>query len=448
MFVEIRRNKYLGQSFVLCSIFLCLAILPGCFLGQTREVPAEEEKRVSNSLKVLVWNAWRGGNEVDQGPEKILAVIRESQADVVLMQESYDIDGERPLLGEWLAQELGWNQWQGDSPHLCVLTRYEMAETFSHEPWHGVGAKLVHPNGGEFLAWSIWLDYRDYIPYVVRDNPEMSDEELLKSEFERSQRLPQAERLLDRLEALGHIDSTLPLIVGGDWNTPSHLDWTRDTAAVFKRRRELDLPVSKMMESYGFEDVYRSLHPDPVHHPGITWSPMFRGTEEKEQGFDRIDRLYLHEFSRSWNLKPVSATVYPQVWEDVLIEVPDRIFPSDHSAVLLEMEMAPQPLRSGDPVSTVLETQGWKVDAAARKISGDQVDVSLSLSRAGNVLAAPRVWVQANQSAEVEISDGDRHILADVHTVTEMKKIKVSIDIQVTEKGHQFILPTLDLVVR
>ena len=63
----------------------------------------------SENLKVLVWNAWRGGNEVEQGPEKVLAVIREVSPDIVLMQESYDIDDDRPTLGRWIAGELGWN---------------------------------------------------------------------------------------------------------------------------------------------------------------------------------------------------------------------------------------------------------------------------------------------------------------------------------------------------
>jgi len=315
-----------------------LFLLSSCSPVQFRKASSEDVSSRDDVVKVLVWNAWRGGNEVDEGPEKILAVIRESQADVVLLQESYDINGDRPLLGAWLAEQLGWNQHQGDSPHLCILTRYEMAETFAHEPWHGVGARLVHSSGREFLAWSIWLDYRDYIPYVLRDSPEITDEDLLKCEFERSQRLPQAQRLVERLNELGHTQSPLPLLVGGDWNTPSHLDWTKDTKRVFRRRRVLDLPVSTLMQDKGFTDVYRMIHPDPVHHPGITWSPMFRGTKEKEQGFDRIDRLYLHEYSPSWKLEPVSTIVYPEVWEDDLIAVPGRIFPSDHSAVLLEMK--------------------------------------------------------------------------------------------------------------
>ena len=34
-------------------------------------------------LRVLVWNAWRGGNEVERGPEKVLEVVRDVDPDLV-----------------------------------------------------------------------------------------------------------------------------------------------------------------------------------------------------------------------------------------------------------------------------------------------------------------------------------------------------------------------------
>ncbi|OUU20519.1 MAG: hypothetical protein CBC13_10600 [Planctomycetia bacterium TMED53] len=433
---------------ILLLVFTTALLLAGCSMGPLRGLHSDEVAKPDDDLKVLVWNAWRGGNEVTEGPEKILAVIRDSGADVVLMQESYDINGDRPLLGAWLAEELGWNQYQGQSPHLCVLTRYEIAETFDHEPWHGVGARLVHSSGREFLAWSIWLDYRAYIPYVIRDNPGISDEDLLKSEFEGSQRLPQAERLLERIEELGHLDSQLPLLVGGDWNTPSHLDWTRDSASVFKRRRDLDLPVSMLVESNDFSDVYRMLHPDPVHHPGITWSPMFRGTDEKEEGFDRIDRLYMHDFSRDWQLKPVSTTVFPLVWEDLSIPVPERKFPSDHSAVLLEMKFVEKPLGPGDPGYTTLEVAGWEVEATARKFLGDQVDVYFTLSKDGEKVASPRVWLIENEPAKVEVGDGQFVLRATVDAIPTADLTRVTIRIETEEKGHITRLPEAVIDVR
>ena len=72
---------------------------------------------------------------------------------------------------------------------------------------------------------------------------------------------------------------------------------------------------------------------------------MVREKEEDgkviEQCFDRIDRLYLKNPEHPKDgrtLKPVSAEVYPRIWEDHDIPIRKRKFPSDHCAVLIELK--------------------------------------------------------------------------------------------------------------
>ena len=102
------------------------------------------------------------------------------------------------------------------------------------------------------------------------------------------------------------------------------------------------------MNDAGFMDTFRTVHPNPVQNPGITWSPMFRGPaageEGKPQSFQRIDRLYLKNpanRSEGWSLRSVAGEVLPLVWEDDSIPVKDRAFPSDHGALLMELEWIP-----------------------------------------------------------------------------------------------------------
>ena len=217
-------------------------------------------------------------------------------------------------------------------------------------PGTRVGAtadRRVRPRA--FIAWSIWLDYRAFITYALRENPDMSDADLIALESVSSSRLPEATRIVARLKALGQLESPIPVLVGGDWNTPSHLDWTLDTSRVYKRRRNLPLPVSLAMKDAGFIDTYRVVEPNPVQSPGITWSPMFRMKGGTEQGFERIDRVYLKDPvltgseaealaqpAPHWALQPRAGTVYPLVWESDEIPVLERSFPSDHGAVLIE----------------------------------------------------------------------------------------------------------------
>ena len=75
-----------------------LAIATLALSGHPNDV-AREQDPAGNRLRVLVWNVLHGANDVDEGPEKALAVIRNAKPDIVLLQESYDINGDRPRLG-------------------------------------------------------------------------------------------------------------------------------------------------------------------------------------------------------------------------------------------------------------------------------------------------------------------------------------------------------------
>ena len=330
---------------------LAALMLVGCVQAphHQRKTSSHEDSNtditVNTHLRVLVWNVLHGANDVDRGAEKTLEIIRSVEPDIVLLQESYDIDGDRPRLGEWLAGELGWNQHQAESTHLCVLTPMELEATFFHDVWHGVGALLRDSEQRELLAWSIWIDYRAYLGYELRDNPEMSDETLLAAEDKRSSRLQQSKAIIAHLQDAGQLAADVPLLVGGDWNTPSHLDWTKDTTRVYKNRRDLALPVSIAMANAGFTDTFRTVYPNAVQYPGITWSPMFRGPNNGEEGveqaFHRIDRLYLKnptDAVNGWSLRPVAGAVLPLIWEDDLIPIEQRMFPSDHGALLMDFE--------------------------------------------------------------------------------------------------------------
>lgn len=305
------------------------------FLDQASAESAEN----NDTLRVLVWNVWHGTNDVEQGPEKALQLIKDSKADICLLQESYDINGDRPRFGPWAAKQLGWNHWQDKSPHLCVLTRYNINKTYFHQAWHAIGAELEDHQGRTLHAFSIWIDYRSYIARELRKNPHISDQDLLLSETTHSNRLKQAKGILAFLQKENLTSLKSPLLVGGDWNCPSHLDWTQASSEAFGTRRDLDLPVSLSMQDAGFTDTFRTIHPDPVKHPGNTWSPLFRVDQEgKPLPMDRIDRLYTKSNLNQPVLKPVKAIIFPEKLEANEVPTKKRAFPSDHAALLIEFK--------------------------------------------------------------------------------------------------------------
>jgi hypothetical protein len=138
-------------------------------------------------------------------------------------------------------------------------------------------------------------------------------------------------RLLPRLAARG-----IPVFLTGDFNSPSHLDWT---CAVADVRADVPYPVrwpaSEALADAGFVDSYRSVHPDPVADPGFTWTP---GVPEgrAQDVFDRIDWVLSAGPAAAVSSRLVGETGNPQV--DVA--TPGR-FPTDHRGVVSTFEVTP-----------------------------------------------------------------------------------------------------------
>jgi len=120
--------------------------------------------------------------------------------------------------------------------------------------------------------------------------------------------------ILNDIQDLVRDADRVPVIVGGDFNSGSHLDWTAQTAALHNGY-VVPWNASIAMEESGFNDSFREIHPDPLRDPGLTWSPI-RSFPLK----DRID--YIYYIGKS--LQAIHSEVidtHPLGW------------PSDHAAV-------------------------------------------------------------------------------------------------------------------
>jgi hypothetical protein len=187
-----------------------------------------------------------------------------------------------------------------------------------------------------------------YGPELVRDGKTL--EEVLQNE--KDIRLPEAQALITGLKPL--IDKGIPLILTGDFNSPSPRDWT--PAAVAARPSPafpVTWPVAQAFETAGFTDSFRAVHPDPVKDPGQTWTAGRPAPSiPPKETFDRID------FTWTANLKPLAAQVMGEAGnpQNALSVTP---WPSDHRAVLTTIEVdpiptpalitvEPRPVREGD----------------------------------------------------------------------------------------------------
>ena len=264
-------------------------------------------------LKVLAWNIWHGGRRkgVDEGVQRVVDVIKSSGADIVLMQETYGS-------GPRISGRLGFDFYLRSS-NLSIMSRYPIRDVHRlFSGFHFGGATIELRPGVNIQAYSLWIHYLPDVGKALTDGA--TAKQLVAADAETRGR--QIDSIL--AELLPHLDSApaVPVIIGGDFNSGSHLDWTKATADTGDHQgRVVPWPVSLSMNRAGFEDTYRLAHPDPVANPGLTWSPEF--TESHQ---DRIDYVYVH------------AGDWRTVESKVLATHPDG-WPSDHAAVLSTLEL-------------------------------------------------------------------------------------------------------------
>ena len=105
-----------------------------------------------------------------------------------------------------------------------------------------------------------------------------------------------------------------PLIIGGDFNSPSHLDWGENMKS-FHNDYIIKWPVSASMVEAGFIDSFREMAPIPRNSLGLTWSPRFHESMQ-----ERIDYLY---YKGALNCVDAYVKGYT-----------DSEWPSDHAAIV------------------------------------------------------------------------------------------------------------------
>lgn len=239
-----------------------------------------------DELGVMSLNTWHGGTQINGYHEKQVRFLLESGADVVGLQETQGTHAAR------LAEALGWYHWQG-SDSLGVISRYPIVA--EHGEVNASGGVRIALDGEEsqINLWNVHLGYTPYGPYDFCFDG-MDVEEVLEREAE-SGRTPQITDTLDAMS--GQVDAAdeVPVLLVGDFNAPSHLDWTEELREENCGYADVPWPTSVMPTEAGLTDSYRVAHPDPVAAPGDTWSPLYpfhEGSTGREEPQDRIDFVY------------------------------------------------------------------------------------------------------------------------------------------------------------
>ncbi len=295
-------------------------------LHAENEKPGEASIEAT-SIRVMTYNVCRGGTYQGQPLSQSVKMIQMAKADIVGLQE---IGKNVPKL----AKLLGWNH---SGP---FLTRYEIIEEIkgiSRRPSDGMKVRL--PSGQEAYVFNNHLPHPPYQPYQLlgltsgyRVYPKINTEAEAIAGAKKT-RARFITRLFNQIRALP--DQEAPVFVVGDFNEPSHLDWTEAAAKAGRHPMKVEFPTSLMMAKAGFTDSYRTVYPDEMKKPGFTWTPL-KKADDPTIHHDRIDYVYF----KGKGLKVTDAKVIGENKENADIVVTP--YPSDHRSVVATITFAKQ----------------------------------------------------------------------------------------------------------
>ena len=312
-----------------------------------------------HELSVLHLNNWMDATVVENGFDAVVDEIVRVDPDIVMFSEASNRDGVLivPRFIEAL-QKKGKNYFgESSSLDVALLSKYPILEQTENIPHKDRTIRTrLDVKGKQVVVYTGHLDYTHYACYLPRgyngvtwkkmDAPVTDVTEIEKANNESLR--DESIRLVIEDAKKQQADF---IILGGDFNEPSHLDWTEETKEMWDHNGTVvHWDCSTLLYEAGFRDAYRTKYPNPVTHPGftfpsdnpampvekLTWAP---DADER----DRIDFIYYIP-AEGWEVNdavvvgPKSSIVRSQrVEEDSqdLFSTPTGTWPTDHKGVLI-----------------------------------------------------------------------------------------------------------------
>ena len=270
------------------------------------EVSSIKETEVD--LKVLGLNIW---NTAAKESNYIANIIKATDVDIAIFTEI----GSRSSLNNIALKSFGSNNHIGyfEGHGTGIISKYRITKQTRIGEYSALFE--VDVLGTKINVVGCHLNYKCYASYLPRGynsscdtggfgriNPAITDISTISRQNLQSGRKDEMEILITAL-------NDNPTIIIGDFNEPSHQDWTEDTKNKFDHNGVVyQWDTSKYLSDNNFIDAYRSTYKDEVLYPGFTfpsknkyknstWTPL---ADERE----RIDYVFYR--GNSLDLKSVS----------------------------------------------------------------------------------------------------------------------------------------------
>ena len=351
-----------------------------CLLQAQSAVVLPADADSDPQFTVLAFNILTSGNP--PGPnaasplyrrsrqQRIAEIILEVAPDVVLVQEGSHARGVHDILKE---ADPCWRMQGGGDRGQMILARHELTRLGRNS------ARIKAPQGPVVVHNVHWEPY-PYGPYECQkrllDGAATLDSAEILAASDKGEVYARTYRDIHPALLEG-----IPVVVGGDFNEPSHLDWTEEYLSEGADRwvsNPTEVPLkavipwkgSRLLSNPGayseelrldpgqplppLVDCFRATRPSPVSDPGNTWTPAYSAETVDRRAFqasesleasevqptavlDRIDMIYA-----SAALRPLEVVVLGDAGDPCS----DRGFtpwPSDHRAVLARFAVGVPP---------------------------------------------------------------------------------------------------------
>jgi endonuclease/exonuclease/phosphatase family metal-dependent hydrolase len=351
-----------------------LGTLSLLIIGLPAPVAAKEPSltQTPKTLRVFQFNIWQEGTSVKGGFDLIINAIIASKADVIALSEVRNYHGKD--LHQRMIQALHkkghtfYGQYAGGDAGL--LSRYPIknaraiADFTKTDQGCIIAYTLQLPGNHEFIVCSAHLDYKNFAIYLPRGyhpntfkiidtdgngqpNP-VTDTEKLHDTDLASKR---DEAIADFL-AFSKKHPSADIILAGDFNECSHLDWTKATKNLYSHNGVvIEWKNSLALEDAGFCDSFREIYPNPLTHWGATWPSDASGKQStswapKVDERDRIDFIYYNQThlqaTASYIVGSKNYYVYNRLTPTkdqtpfLLTDIP---WPSDHKGLIVDFKI-------------------------------------------------------------------------------------------------------------
>jgi exodeoxyribonuclease-3 len=296
---------------------------------------AAPSRAEQTSLTVMTYNIWGGGANEQKPIDETVAVIKAVNADIIGVQETR-LESDPctaevcPAAGESVAKKLadalGYFAYDQTATNdalwaNAILSRYPIGQATPND----LGVTIAVA-GRKVQVFNIHLDDAPYQPYQllgIEYGPfpylKTADEAIKAASETRG---PALKLLFDDMASAGEADATF---VFGDFNEPSHRDWTEAAVKAGRQPMVVAYPTVKAIEDKGFVDTFRAIFPDPAAKPAFTWTPT-GDPAATDDHHDRIDFV----LARAKALEVVAAGIVGEKSPEADIVVTP--WPSDHRA--------------------------------------------------------------------------------------------------------------------